>query len=285
MIVFSLAVPSTAFAQVKPSKGGCPNFKAEIKKIPTRGYSCCYAVSIIRPVDLETLQNLPFSFEIKTSSGTQIVSKAFTSSNLITIPTSIPPATNSIVWKDKNNKPLGTGKINLGNICLNTNGDSWIYFIWYNKQNKILCKDSTRINCESSWPSTCCALSMNFENKPNNLNKYKKIRVTALSPSKIINATSDDWEQSLSTPNMVEWFLQGNQDIPYGEVIDNEFMLYLDPSTSTQVLQVDWLDNNGLVKCRHIIKIPCEQSYVDDQDWFRFTNLTSINDPDRKSVV
>ncbi|MCB9305821.1 MAG: hypothetical protein H6565_04440 [Lewinellaceae bacterium] len=123
----------------------------------------------------------------------------------------------------------------------------------------------------------CCAFSLQFINLYET--KYiKKVRVSAICDTRICCADGDEWAQSDHFPDYVEWFPADSSAVPFGNAIDNEFLIYLDSETSPFYLQVDWYDANDQVVCRHTVEIACDGSYKEDEDWTQYTSTTSLND-------
>ncbi|MBC7775965.1 MAG: hypothetical protein H7246_11070 [Phycisphaerae bacterium] len=235
---------------------------------------CCYKISINNAYDPLAMGqgNIPMKFEISTKNPTKISSSSTISTLLVQQPTAIPPLTNMVSFTGKKQlsvvKPLPQGSTDVATICINNKSLTWLYFSWKNKAGSIICKDSVQVSCESTTTS-CCAFSLHFLYNKQSVNQYKKIRVTAMGTTQIIYSDPDEWQQTLITPNYVEYHLGGSV-LPYGETIDNDFMLYLKQITGDQLLQIDWFNASNVIKSTFKIKIPCNGDFKEDQDWTQY---------------
>lgn len=137
----------------------------------------------------------------------------------------------------------------------------------------------TGINAQEG-PSVrgCCAYSIHLVNNYDKSNVWK-VRVSGLCDTKICCATPDEWNQSGDASSYLEWTPPGGGPIPSGSAIDNDFMIFMSSAASPNVLQVEWLDFNNTVVCRHLITISCDGKYEEDQDWSLFTAKTPLDDP------
>ena len=157
-------------------------------------------------------------------------------------------------------------------ICLDGNkkeGD-WVYFTYYSDQ-KIICKDSVFLSagCEKPSESTCCPFSLHFSSKSQTINQYKKIKVTALGNTKLVNSDPDEWYQTPNLPTSVEYHLNG-QVLPFGEAVDNDFMLYLNQINTNHQLKVDCYNASNVIKSSFTITIPCNSNFDEDEDWTKY---------------
>lgn len=100
--------------------------------------------------------------------------------------------------------------------------------------------------------------------------------------TKICCADPDEWAQTGNTPDFVEWFPIDSTGapvgVPFGNAIDNEFLIYLSAATDPYYLQVEWFDFNDNVVCRHTIEVSCKGEYKEDEDWTQYTSKTPLND-------
>jgi hypothetical protein len=124
----------------------------------------------------------------------------------------------------------------------------------------------------------CCAYTLQFINLYEA--KYiKKIRVTAMCDTRICCADPDEWAQAGNSSEFVEWFPADSTAVPYGNAIDNEFLIYLSSTTSPYFLQVEWFDMDDNIVCRHNIEISCDGPFKEeDEDWTQYTSKTPLND-------
>jgi hypothetical protein len=131
---------------------------------------------------------------------------------------------------------------------------------------------------EEGEGSRCCAYSLHFVNLYEE-SVIKKVRVSVMCDTKICCAETDEWTQTNNYPTSVEWNPGDGSPIPPGSAIDQEFLIFLDGTTSPHYLQVEWIDFNDKVVCRHTIEIYCSQDYDEDTDWTKFTQKTALDDP------
>jgi len=124
----------------------------------------------------------------------------------------------------------------------------------------------------------CCAFSLHFVNLYET--KFvKKIRVSAMCETRICCADPDEWMQDNSTPEYVEWYPADSSAVPFGNAIDNEFLIYLTSQTSPYFLQVEWFDFDDNIVCRQTIEISCEGPFKEeDEDWTQYTSRTALDD-------
>jgi PKD repeat protein len=123
----------------------------------------------------------------------------------------------------------------------------------------------------------CCAYSLQFVNLYEEKH-IKKIRVSAMCDTRICCAESDAWAQDGQIPAFVDWYPADGSAVPYGNAIDNEFLIFLDSDNAPHNLLVEWFDLNDNIVCRHTIEISCDRDYKEDEDWTVYTSLTSLND-------
>lgn len=126
--------------------------------------------------------------------------------------------------------------------------------------------------------SRCCAYSLHFVNLYEE-GVIKKVRVSVMCDTKICCAETDEWAQNNNYPTSVEWSPNDGSPVPPGNAIDQEFLIFLDGTTSPHYLQVEWIDFNDKVVCRHTIEIYCENDYDEETDWTKFTQKTALDDP------
>ncbi len=147
-----------------------------------------------------------------------------------------------------------------------------------NAGNPVAAFAAVKTNPPSTEESSCCAYSLHFVNLYDE-SKIKKIRVSAMCETKICCAEGDEWVQSNNYPQSVEWNPVGSTSIPYGNAIEDEFLIWLDGQTSPHNLQIEWIDVNDNVVCIHNIEIYCDRDYQEEEDWTLYTQTTSLNDP------
>jgi hypothetical protein len=138
--------------------------------------------------------------------------------------------------------------------------------------------DSVEINCDTVLDQECCAYEIKLINQ-NQQSNVKKVRLSALCETKICCAESDAWSQDLVGSDYVEWYLSDGSNIPYGTTINNDFIVYLDKSSSTHEMMVEWFDASNNVVCRHFITMACNGMYTEDENWLQYTSTTQLNDP------
>jgi hypothetical protein len=139
---------------------------------------------------------------------------------------------------------------------------------------------SFKIDCHPPVIDTsCCAYSMYLVNKYTDNMHIKKVRVSGICGTEICCADPDEWVQVDGSPNYIEWFKDNLTGVPNGDAIDNDFIIYLKRSASTQNLEVEWFDAAGVVVCRHLLDLNCDMPYNEDDDWTLHTSTTALNDP------
>ncbi len=123
----------------------------------------------------------------------------------------------------------------------------------------------------------CCAYSLQL------INLYDKkiikmIRVSAMCETTICCADPDAWAQGGDIPNYVDWYPADNSAVPYGNAIDNEFLIFLSSETDPHNIQVEWFDIYDNIICRQTIEIACNGHFKEDEDWTQYTTRTSLDD-------
>lgn len=106
------------------------------------------------------------------------------------------------------------------------------------------------------------------------------IRVTGVSPTTILDASGDIWNQSGSLPTSVTWTPENGGPIPTGDpadswIIDNDFMLSLGPVNGTpKHVTIDFINAAGNVVDSFDVTVPCQKQHdVNvETDWEGFTH-------------
>ncbi|MBK8555224.1 MAG: hypothetical protein IPL65_05375 [Lewinellaceae bacterium] len=145
--------------------------------------------------------------------------------------------------------------------------------------NTATCSVVITVECDT-MPSGdgCCAYALQFVNLYHD-DHIKKIKVYGICETQICCADPDDWQQNADFPNSVEWFREDTLSVPFGDAIDNDFLIFLDKAVTPHNLQVEWLDGAGTVLCRHTIEISCDGPFSEDEDWTVYTSTTTLDDP------
>lgn len=133
--------------------------------------------------------------------------------------------------------------------------------------------------------SDCCAYALHLVNLYTD-ERVRNVRVTGICGTNLCCADPDEWAQASNLPTSVDWSMADGSGIPYGNAIDNDFMVYLDPTVSPQTIQIEWFDANNNVMCRQIIQIDCNGTFdEEEEDWMKYTQRTSLDDPNLYAFV
>lgn len=145
--------------------------------------------------------------------------------------------------------------------------------------NTATCEMSVIVeDCAPISVDTCCAFALQLVNKYTD-GRVKYVRVTGLCDTKICCTDPDEWVEVTNYPYHVSWYPPLGAPVPFGTAIDNDFILYLSEA-GLNSFQVEWIDQNEIVICRHVIDIACNGMFdEEEEDWTKYTSTTGLDDP------